>query len=162
MRLALTFIVLITLTYVSGKAQTITDSEFKWIKYEDCIPKETCKEIFLKVEEEPALTKLSKPKFDQLIGAIINEINLEENKSGVIKIKILFAKGQNLCITQIGTKSFELSDKQIDKIKKRIGEIDEFKHGRQRNIDVDCLGILYIDITNSKVTKTRNVNFTVG
>ena len=162
MRIVLIYIVLITLTYVSPKAQTIPDSEFKWVKSEDCIPKGTCKEIFLKVEEDPALTQLSKPEFDQLIGNIINEINLKENKSGIIKLKILFAKGQNLCVTQIGTKSFELSDKQIDKIKKKISEINEFNYGRQRNIEVDCLGILYIDITNRKVSKTRNINFTVG
>lgn len=162
MRLVFISIVLITLTFVSAQAQSIADSEFKWIKSEDCLLKGACKEIFLKVEEDPALTQFSKPKFDQLIGNIISEVNLEENISGIIKLKILFAKGQNLCVTQIGTKSFKLNDKQIDKIKKRISEINEFKYGRQRNIEVNCLGILYIDITDRKVAKTRNVNFTVG
>ena len=89
MRLVFIYIVLITLTCVSAKAQTIADSEFKWIKSEDCYPKGTCKEIFLKVEEDPALNQFSKPEFDQLIGNVISEVNLGENKSGIIKLKIL-------------------------------------------------------------------------
>lgn len=162
MRFVLTFIALITLIGVSSTAQTILDSEFKWTKFEECFPKGTNKEIFVKVEEDPALIQYSKTEFDILIGNLIKKFNLAENSNGILKLKILFAKGQNLCVTRIGTKSLELNDNQRHKIIKRFHEINKIKYGRQRNIEVDCLGILYIDITNGEVSKTRNINFKIG
>ncbi|MCB0649526.1 MAG: hypothetical protein KDC49_22810 [Saprospiraceae bacterium] len=144
MKLVLIHVILITLLNVTSQAQTILDSEFKWIKNEECSPKEKITEIFVKVEEDPMLTQFSKPEFDKLIGNVIKEINLATNINGTLKLKVLFAKGQNLCVVQFGTKSLELSGNQIDMITNRIHDIGDFKSGRQRNIEVDCLGILYI------------------
>lgn len=159
MRLILIYIILSVLTSATSKAQTISDSEFSWINNKDCLPVGICKEVFVKVEQDPVLTQFNKSEFDYLFESIINEFSLNRTLNGIIKLKILFAKGQNLCVSQTGTKSIQLSTIQIDKISKLLNEIHKFELGKQRSRKVDCLGILYVEVANGELLKTRNINF---
>lgn len=162
MRSIFIYIILSIITSATLTAQTISDSEFKWNKNDDCLSKGICKEIFLKVEQDPTLTQIDKSDFDKLIEKAVNELSLVKTNNGIVKLKILFAKGQNLCVTKFGTKSIDLSKSHMDRIVKTIHEISEFDCGIQRNIEVDCLGILYIDISDGAVQKIRNVNFMIS
>ena len=152
-------IFLSALLSTTSKAQTISDSEFSWIRNEDCLPKGINKEEFVKVEQDPVLTQFNKSEFDHLFKNIMNECRFDKALNGILKLKILFAKGQNLCIAQTGTKSIQLTTIQTDKISKRLNEIQEFESGKQRSIKVDCIGIFYVELANGKLLKTRNVNF---
>jgi len=161
MRLLIATITFCLLTGLTSIAQTISDSKFHWIKNESCLPQGVCLEIFVKVEQDPILTQFSKKDFDNLIRKTIQSLNLTEEQSGIMKLKLLFAKNQNMCITQIGTKSLELNELQINEITSTFNSINRFENGKQRNSEVNCQGILYINITKGQLDKTRNVNFKI-
>lgn len=162
MRLVFIYIILSIITSTTLGAQTVSDSEFKWIKNDDCLPMGISKEIFLKVEKDPMLTQIRKSEFDKLIEKAVAESSLEKHNNGIVKLKILFEKGQNLCVTKFGTKSIDLNKFHKDRIIKTIHEISEFDCGKQRNVEVNCLGILYIDISDGVVREIRNVNFMIS
>ena len=161
MRFLLPKVIIVLLTFTTAKAQTLPDSQFQWFKNSNCYPKENNTEIFLKVEQDPVITQFNINDFDSLISKTIQNLKLNEDQSGMIKLKLLFAKNQNLCVIQIGTKTIELSELQLNEITKTLNSINQFNNGKQRDIEVNCQGILYINIINGKVTKTRNVNFNI-
>ena len=157
----LLIITLCLMTCTNSKAQTIPDSQFQWFKNEKCLLQRSSYEIFVKVEQDPILTQFNRQEFDDLIRKTIQQLNLTEEQSGVMKLKLLFTKSQKLCITQIGTKSFELNEFQINEITNTLNSINGFENGKQRNIEVNCQGILYISIINGELDKMRNVNFKI-
>lgn len=161
MRYLITTFVLFQLTYLGSKAQTISDSEFQWFKNNKCVPQGICLEIFLKVEQDPVITQFSRQDFDNLITKTIQELNLTHEQSGIVKLKLLFAKNQNLCITYVGTKFIELNEFQINELISTLNSINQFVNGKQKNIEVNCQGLLYIKISKGKVAETRNFNFII-
>ena len=147
------------LTCFASIGQTISDYEFEWKKNNDCLSEERSIEIFKKVEQDPIITEFNKQQFKNFIQESIQNLNLPKNQNGVLKLKLLFEINQNLCIKEIGVKELDLSQGQIDQFFKTLSSIDQFKAGKQRGIEVNCLGILYINIRNGKVDKFRIVNF---
>jgi len=146
---------------ITSSAQSISDSEFQWKKNLSCLPEGTSTEIFVKVEQEPVLKQFNTPQFENFIYHIIDKFDLKENQSGILKLKLLFARNQNICVKEIGTKSLVLSEIQMDELSKALNSINQFEPGKQRNITVNCLGILYINILKGKVDKIKNVNFRI-
>jgi hypothetical protein len=159
MKLILIYLMLIILPLVSSEAQTIPDSEFEWINNEACLSLDPNTKVFLKVEQDPFLSEFNKSSFDQFIEHLVNDLDLDKTQDGFIKLKVLFAQGQSLCVSQVGTKSIQLNTAQVNEINNRFSEIHEFELGRQRGRPVDCLGILYIEVLKGVLVSTRNVNF---
>ena len=143
-------------------AQTIPDSEFHWVEDEQCYPQGICLQTFVKVEQDPVLTQFNSQEFNDLIGNLIDQLNLDENVGGIIKLKLLIAENQNLCVTRIGTKEIKLSEFHFNEITNMLSSIYKFKLGKQRNVEVNCLGILYINIAGGKMEEIKNVNFSIG
>ena len=159
MKLILIYLMLIILPLVSSEAQTIPDPEFEWTNNEACLSLDPNTNVFLKVEQDPFLSEFNKLAFDQFIEHLVNDLDLDKTQDGFVKLKVLFAQGQSLCVSQVGTKSIQLNTAQVNEINNRFSEIHEFELGRQRDRPVDCLGILYIEVLKGVLVSTRNVNF---
>ena len=143
-------------------AQTIPDTAFIWLTNGECVTQASSEELFVKVEQDPVLTQFNKLELHSLISNNILELNLSDHQSGTIKMKLLFAKDQMLCVTKIGTNNIELGEFQLKEIIDSLSSIERFENGKQRNIEVNCQGILYVSISQGKVDKIKNVNFSIN
>ena len=160
MRFLLSVMTISFLTCFNTYGQSILNSEFQWIEYQDCLPHELSSiEVFAKVEQDPILTQFDESRFEQFIQKSLSSLNLTSNQNGVLKLKLLFANNQNLCIKAIGAKNLSLSENQAVEFSKSLNSIDKFERGRQKDLPVNCQGILYLFVENGKLRKLRNVNF---
>lgn len=139
--------------------QTISNSEFQWIKNETCFLEEANVELFVKVEQAPRITQFNEDQFKNFIKKSIQNLHLAKHQDGMLKLKLLFTKNQKICLKEVGIKQLDLTEFQVTELSKNINSIDLVEPGRQRNIAVNCQGILYINIRNGKVNKLRIVNF---
>jgi len=60
MRLILIYLMLSILPLASSEAQTIPDAEFKWTDNEACLNLDPDTKVFLKVEQDPFLSRFNK------------------------------------------------------------------------------------------------------
>lgn len=139
--------------------QNIVDQDFTWVKNNSCLAVENAETIFKKVEEDPIVTQYNFGDFEQLIEKSLQKMKLDPNQNGVLKLKILFPYSQNPCLMELGLQNITVSDTQLIELAGDIGKIAHFKPGKQRNQEVNSLGILYLVVENGALAKMRNINF---
>lgn len=162
MKLLLLILIIIITAHFPSEAQTIPDNEFSWETTQQCKPLEKNTELFVVVEKAPSIKQYSIEQFELLIKNLILKLHLNDEQNGVLKIKILFTVKQEFCVNSLGFKDITLDKIQQDLIISTLGSIYQFEPGKQRNIEVNCQGILYIYIKKGKLEKIRNVNFTIS
>ena len=140
-------------------SQSISNTEFIWEKTNMCLSKSNGVEIFLKVETDPILSEFTLQEFKDFMKNLIEELKLEIDVSGFLKLKLLFVKNESLCLNEIGHKEIRLDTTQKEKLSNALNTIKKINYGKQRNKIVNCQGILYIDIKEGKMKDIRNVNF---
>ncbi len=145
-------------TNLQSNAQSFPDADLTWVQNDSCVV--TGAEVFVKVEIDPVIKQFSRAEFEAFMYNLILKLNLEEDQNGILKLKLLFAKNQNLSVRAIGYKDISLKKSQIDTLTNSLNAIHHIIQGKQRHIEVHCQGILYIHIMNGKMRTMSHVNFT--
>ena len=158
MRLIIPFILLVA-CYPILLPQSLPYSECTWFRTNECIPQGVCFDRYLKAEKDPALADLDKTHFENMVRAVVKRMNLAQNVNGFLKLKIIFSIDGSLCLYKLGTHQIELDSQKISLWTNLINSSGQVLPGRQKDLIVNCEGILYIAIVEGIMEFYRNFNF---
>ena len=140
-------------------SQPVHDREFDWTTFESCQLPNPSESLFSVVEIAPAVASTRKSQFETLLSDLVESLELSNNQSGTIKIKLLFLKSGVLCIRAIGTNGVALSVDQTEIIQLRLSEYDKCKPCQQRGIIQNCQGLVFLTVESGNLVGTRLANF---
>ena len=153
----LSLIVAILLITQVISAQTIRDSEFRWVKTENCQASEKSI-IFKKVEIDPKITSFNTKELKAYLKDKVSLKNIQKEQRCTLKLKVQFIKNKGICLYAVGMQNVILDDDQIGQLESTIHNMAKFEAGRQRNKEVNCEGIIYLNLIEGKVENIRCVN----
>lgn len=141
------------------KAQPILDSQFNWHKNKNCITHLTENDWYIKVEEDPELIEFTKNDFWSLLSNLSDNLKINTDYSGHLKLKIYFPLEGNICLGEIGENQNALSQKQLDIWYRNLAGLSNFNCGKQRGRMQNCIGLIFIKIEKGIITEFLNFNF---
>lgn len=141
------------------RGQNTPPKGFHTTKVGECTPKNTCIQLFLKVEIDPILSQYTAHEFENYMAKTIKKMNLATDINGHLKLWPVFYKDGKFCIDSWGNKEFKLSEEQTSVLIHAFDHIKTTIPGKQKGIDQSCIAILYLMIENGQLSSLRNVNF---
>ena len=135
-------------------AQNISDKAFNWQMNENCWQFENNNsEVFVITETKAKLNNYSLKQIKKDLGAFIDDFGLGMQYTSTIKLKLYISSDAEFCVSKIGSMlgSKLLTQKQISTLVEYLESRWQFSPARQREIPVNYLGTVYIEVSAGKL-----------
>ena len=157
MKFCLSLLLILSIHSVSS-SQSLANIKFSWKHLRYCKIGEPgkCTPLWITVEEKPIITSLTKAQFEDKIKALSNELNLDEDINGIMKIKFIIPIELPMCLQKIGQKTTKLEDGEVEILANWFNTITDFIPGKYKGEAVNSQGLLYLIIENGKIINFKH------
>lgn len=139
-----------------AKKVYIPDKHFTWENYPSC---KRLHPLYKKAERDPIISNKSIAEFEQTVTSIIENSNLSKKEHGVLKLILLFAKDQSVCIQKMGSKDILLDKATSVHLVNMLENDLEIVPPSNQGQNVNSIGYLYIEVENGLVKSIQRKNF---
>lgn len=140
-------------------AQYINNTEFEWTVISKCLPNDACLALNYGVQNSPILNSACDCTIDTYLAQVVESLELDDDVNGVLKLKIFIQHDNEICLMSIGERNIKLSNDALKSMEEKIESLDIVSLGEIRDITVNNIGYLYVEIQNGVLDKYKCVNF---
>lgn len=157
MKLILSLLLILSIQNISN-SQSLANIKFSWKHLNYCKIGEPgkCTPLWITVFEKPIITSLTKSELEEKIKALSKKLELEDDVNGILKIKFIIPINSSLCVQEIGQKTTNLQNSEIDVLAKWFNSIIDFIPGKHKGDEVNSQGLLYLIIENGKIISFKH------
>ena len=132
------------------------DLEYEWISLNACDSFKIGGSVFAVVEHAPVIFAMTPADFKDVVLRAFDACDLED---GEYKLKFLISEKGQFCWSQIGKKGKSISGEQAEVLESSLPGQVICGAGRQRNIEVNCLGVVLLSFDQGTLMGYRTANF---